>query len=97
MADFIEFLLELFGDALEAVLENIKNPQKRKWALTIFYSAIVLAVTGLCIWGAVTVGAEQNPSGAATLGVVAGLLFTVFGFLIIRGHKRSWNSKKKKE
>ncbi len=97
MADFIEFLLELFGDALEAALESIKNPKRRKWALTIFYSTIVLAVTGLCVWAAISNGLEQNMSGAAVMGVITGLLLTVFGFFIIRGHKRSWISKKKKD
>ena len=95
MDDLIEFLIEVFGDIVEAALESIKNPRKRKWALTIFYSFIVLAISGLCIWAAVSNAMEQNLSGAAVMGVIAGLLLTVFGFFIIRGHKRSWRKKNK--
>jgi len=35
MDDIIEFVIELLGELLEFALGNIRNPRKRKWALTI--------------------------------------------------------------
>ena len=95
MDAIIEFLIEVFGEIAECILDNIRDTKKRKWALTIFYSTILLAVTALCVWGAVTNGIGHNTLGAVTMGVIAGLLLTVFGFLIVRGHRRSWRKKAK--
>ena len=55
MDDLIEALIDLAGDLLEEVLKGIKNPQKRKWALTVFYSLVTLLISGFLVWGAVAV------------------------------------------
>ena len=94
MDDLIEAVIELAGDLLEAAFKGIKNPQKRKWALTIFYSAVTLLLTGFLTAGAIAIYLEGNLTGAIIFAAVAGLLFLTFGFFILRGHKKNWKSKK---
>ena len=93
MDDLIEALIDLAGDLLEEVLKGIKNPQKRKWALTIFYSAITLLITGFLVWGAVAVYLDGNLTGAIVFAAVAVILLLVFGFFILRGYKKNWKNK----
>ena len=94
MDDLIEALIDLAGDLLEAVLKGIKNPQKRKWALTIFYSVITLLITAFLIWGAVAIYFDGNLTGATAFAAVAVLLLLIFGFFILRGHKKNWKNKR---
>ena len=94
MEDIIEAVIDLAGDLLEAAFINIENPRKRKWALTAFYSAATLIITGLLVWGAVALHLEGNSTGAVAFAAVAGILFLVFGFFILRGHKSNWKNKK---
>ena len=93
MDDLIEALIDLAGDLLEEVLKGIKNPQKRKWALTIFYSVITLLITGFLVWGAVAVYLDGNLTGAIVFAAVAVILLLVFGFFILRGYKKNWKNK----
>jgi len=96
MDDIIEFVIELLGELLETALGSIKNPQIRKWALTVFYSLITVAVCGFLAWIAITLYLEQNMTGALSVAGVAGVLFLVFGFFILRRHKkRNWKNKHK--
>ncbi|MBQ8359862.1 MAG: hypothetical protein IJX37_08195 [Oscillospiraceae bacterium] len=92
MDDIIEAAIELFGDLMEAALKNIKNPRKRKWALTVFYSVLGLGVTAVPTYFAIRFGMENNTTGAIVVGVLAVVMFFVFGFLIIRGHRQNWKS-----
>ena len=94
MDDLILAAIELVGGLLEAALKEIKRPQKRKWALTIFYSVIILSVIGFLIWGAFAICLDGNLTGAIALAAVAGILFLVSGILILRGHRKSWKRKK---
>ena len=94
MDDLIEAAIELIGDLLETALKGIKNPHKRKWALTIFYSVVALVITAFLIWGAVAIYLDGNLTGAIVFAVTAVILFLVFGFFILRGYKKSWKSKK---
>ena len=94
MDDLIEAAIELIGDLLEAALKEIKNPQKRKWALTIFYSVVTWLVTGFLIWGAIALYLEGNLTGAIVFAAVGGILFLVSEIFILRGHKRNWKNKK---
>ena len=93
MEDLIEAAIDLTGDLLEAVLKGINNPQKRKWALTIFYSVVTLLITAFLIWGAVAVCFDGNLTGAAAFAAVAVILLFIFGFFILRGHRKNWKSK----
>ena len=93
MDDLIEALIDLAGDLLEEVLKGIKNPQKRKWALTVFYSVITLLITGFLVWRAVAVYLDGNLTGAIVFAAVAVILLLVFGFFILRGHKKNWKNK----
>ena len=90
MDDIIEFIIEVFGELLEGILGCIKNPRKRKWALTVFYSVIWLGVTAFFTYSAVVFGEENNTAGTIAMGVIAGAVFLVFGFFIIRGHRQNW-------
>ena len=94
MDDLIEAAIELVGDLLEAALKGIRNTQKRKWALTIFYSIVTLLITIFLIWGAIAIYLDGNLAGAIVFAAVAVILFLVFGFFIFRGHKKNWKSKK---
>ena len=94
MGDLIEAAIDLAGDLLEEILKGIKNPQKRKWALTIFYSTVTLLITGFLIWGAVAIYFDGNLTGAAVFAAVAVLLLLSFGFFILRGHKKNWKNKR---
>ena len=94
MDDLIEAAIDLAGDLLEEVLKGIKNPQKRKWALTIFYSTVTLLITGFLIWGAVAIYLDGNLTGAAVFAAVAVLLLLIFGCFILRGHKKNWKNKR---
>lgn len=95
MDDLIEMVIELAGDLLEEMLKGIKNPHRRKWALTIFYSIVTLAITGFLIWGAVAVYLDGNLTGAIVFAGIAAVLLLVFGFFILRGHKRCWKNKRR--
>jgi len=95
MEEIIEAVIDLAGDLLEAAFISMKNPRKRKWALTAFYSAVTLMITGFLLWGAVALYLEGNLTGAAVFAAVAGILLFVFGFFILRGHKRNWKNKKR--
>ena len=94
MDDLIEALIDLSGDLLEEVLKGIKNPKKRKWALTVFYSVVTLLITGFLAWGAVAVYFDGNLTGAIAFAVIAVILLLIFGFFILRGHKKSWKNKR---
>ena len=93
MDDLIEALIDLAGDLLEEVLKGIKNPQKRKWALTVFYSLVTLLISGFLVWGAVAVYLDGNLTGAIVFAAVAVILLLVFGFFILRGYKKNWKNK----
>ena len=90
MDDVIEFVIEVLGELLEAILGNIKNPQKRKWALTVFYSAILTGITIVFTLFAVESWKDDNATGAIIMGVITGVLFLVLGFFVVRGHRQSW-------
>ena len=94
MDDLIEAVIDLACDLLEVILAGIENPKKRKWALTIFYSVVTLLIVGFLIWGAVAVFVEGNLTGAIAFAAVAAVLLLVFGFFILRGHKKNWNNKR---
>lgn len=96
MDDLIGAAIELIGDLLEQALKGIKNPGKRKWALTTFYSMGALVITAFLIWGAVGACLEGNLTGAIVFAVIAAILLLVFSFFILRGHKKNWKSKKDK-
>ena len=96
MDDIIEAVVELLGDLLEMALKGIKNLQKRKWALTVFYVLITLGITGFLLWSAGEIWKDGNKTGAGIFAGIAVILCTVFGFFIIRGHKRNWKSKREK-
>lgn len=94
MDDIIEAAIDLVGSLLEEALKLIKNPKKRKWALTIFYCVFTLAVVGFLGWGSVALLKDGNQTGAVVFGMIALLLFVFFGIGIVRGHKRNWKNKK---
>ncbi len=95
MEDMIEAVIELVGSLLESAFMSTKNPTKRKWALSIFYSVILLAIVVFMLWLAWSLLKDGNHVGAAVIGGIAILLFLGFGALIIRGHKQNWKSKEK--
>ena len=95
MEDILEAVVEVLGSLLESILESIKDQRKRKWALTVFYSTIILGIAGYLLWIAWPLLKNGNHVGAAVIGGIAILLFLVFGALIIRGHKQNWKSKEK--
>lgn len=88
MDDIIEAVIEIAGELLEGIFSSIKNPRKRKWALTGLYTAITLLIIGFIAWNAVTLYLEENITGAVVLAAVAGMVFILFSFFIRRGHKR---------
>ena len=94
MDDLIEAVIELFGDLLEQALKGIKDPNKRKWALTSFYSFVAFAITAFLIWGAVATYLDGNLTGALVFAAVAAVLFLFFGLSIAHGHRKNWKSKK---
>ena len=90
MDDLIEAVIELFGDLLEQALKGIKDPNKRKWALTIFYSVFWLGITAFLAYWAVMFAKENNTPSTIAMGILAGAVFLVFGFFLIRAHRRNW-------
>ena len=90
MDDIIEAVIEIAGELLEGIFSSIKNPRKRKWALTGLYASITLLITGFIAWNAVTLYLEENVTGAVVLAAVAGIVFILFSFFIRRGHKSNW-------
>ena len=94
MDDLIEAVIELFGDLFEQALKGIKDPNKRKWALTSFYSFVTLAITAFLIWGAVATYLDGNLTGSLVFAAVAAVLSLFFGLSIVHGHKKNWKGKK---
>ena len=90
MDDIIEFAIEFLGELVGELLANIKNPKKRRWALTVFYLVLGLGFAAVPTYFAIRLGMENNTTGAIVLGVLAAVMFFVFGFLIIRGHSQNW-------
>ena len=90
MGEIIEFIIELFGELLGEILGNIKNPKKRKWALTVLYSVFWLGITAFLTYFAVSLKKENNLTGAVIMGVIAVMFFLLLGFFIIRGHRQNW-------
>jgi len=89
--DFVvELVIEVLGELLEFALGNIKNPSTRKWALTIFYTILLLGITALPGCFAFSFLKEGNVTGSVVLGVISGALLFGGGFLVIRGHRQNW-------
>ena len=93
MDDVVEFLIEVFGDLLGEILGSIKNPRKRKWALTVFYSVFWFGITAFFTYYSVVFGKENNTTGAIVMGIIAGVVFLALGFFIIRGHRQNWKKR----
>ena len=93
MDDIIEAVIDFVGTLLEEAFKSIKNPTRRKWALTLLYSAFLLAVEGFFWWGVWALAAEGNRTGAIVFAVIAAFLLLLFGALIIRGHRQNWKRK----
>ena len=90
MDDIIEFVIEFLGELLETALGSIKNPQIRKWALTVFYSLFWLGIAGFFAYFAVDLAKKNSTTGAIVVGLIAGIWFFGIGFFIIRGHRQNW-------
>ena len=95
MDSIIEAIVEILGTLLEGIFSSIKNTRKRKWALTCFYSVLALIFDGFLLWPTISFLQDENHLGAAVLGGFTVLAAVIFGFLIIRGHRRNWQSVKK--
>ena len=95
MDDIIEAIIDLIGSLLEELFLRIKNPNRRKWALTLLYSAFLLAMEGFFWWGVWALTVEGNRTGAMIFAVIALFLLLLFGALIIRGHRQNWKRKYK--
>lgn len=92
MDDILMAVFEFFAELLEAALELIRNPRKRAWAKTIFYSVLTAALTGFMVWSAFALLKEGNIVGANVFGCAAALLFVFFGALIVWKHCRGWKT-----
>lgn len=90
MDDIIQFAIEFLGELMGVLLADIKNPKKRRWALTIFYAVLGLGFAAVPAYFAIRLGVENNTTGAIVLGVFAAVEVLVFGFLVIRGHRQNW-------
>ena len=88
MEDFLSMVLEFFADLLEAMLHRIKDPRKRKWALTIFYFALTSLVTVALLFLTFSAFEEVSKLGVLVLSVFTVLWVLVSGFLIIRQHRK---------
>ena len=95
MEGVLEVVVEIVGNLLENAFYNIKNSGKRKWALTCFYSVLALIFDGFLLWPTISFLQDENHLGAAVLGGFTVLATVIFGFIIIRGHRRNWQSVKK--
>ncbi len=93
MDDIIEFIIEVLGELLEELLGSIKNPKICKWALTAFYSIFWLGITAFLAYCAVALGNENNTTGTIVMGLIAGAVFLLLGFFVIRGHRQSWKKR----
>ena len=90
MDDILEFVIELLAELLESILGEVKNPRKRTWALTIFYSVFWIGITALFAYWTVMLAKEDNTPGTIAMGILAGAFFVVLGFFLIRTHRRNW-------
>ena len=90
MDDIIQFAIEFLGELMGVLLAGIKNPKKRRWALTIFYAVLGLGFAAVPAYFAIRLGMENNTTGAIVLGVFAAVEVLVFGLLVIRGHRQNW-------
>ena len=88
MEDLIAGVIELVGNLLEDGFKSIKNTKKRKWALTIFYSVVTLAIVSFCVWSAIAFYRQNNWTGFIVLAVIAGFLFLIFVFLFFVATRR---------
>ena len=95
MDNIIEAIIEVAGSVFEFIFDHIKNPQKRRWALTGLYSVIATVMDGFLLWRMISFLQDENHLGAAVLGGFTVLATVIFGFIIIRGHRRNWQSVKK--
>ena len=95
MDGFIEFVIEVFGGLLEDSIRGIKNPNKRKWALTALYSVVMLGFITFLVCMAVSFGRENDRIGAMITGGIAAITFFVSSYIIIRGHRKKWKKKEK--
>ena len=90
MDDIIEFLIEVFGELTGKLIERIKDPQKQKWAVTIFGSVICIGVVGCCTLLAIGFGKNGDRVSATVMGVISAVSSVLGGYFIVRGHRRGW-------
>ena len=88
MEDFLSMVLEFFADLLEDRLRRIKNPGKRKWALTIFYFALTSLITVALLFLLFTAFKEVSKIGVLVLSAFIVLWVLISGFFIIRHHRK---------
>ena len=95
MDAILDAIMEGVLEVVENTFYNIKNSGKRKWALTCFYSVLALIFDGFLLWSTISFLQDENHLGAAVLGGLTVLATVIFGFIVIRGHRRNWQSVKK--
>jgi len=86
----VELLIEVLGEFLSTLFDNIKNPKIRRWTLTVFYSVLGLGITALPAYYAVACWRENKIAGTVVLGLLAVAFFLFFCILVIRGHRKNW-------
>ena len=89
MEDLLAGVLEFLGDLLVNALRGIKNPRKRKWALTIFYATIALLFSCVLLFLTITAYKEISLVGTLVLSGMTGLWMLASGFYIIRQHRKN--------
>ena len=86
--DLIEIVIEVVGETLEAVVLNIKDPKKRKWAVGIFYGFLTVALAGFLTWLAVDIYRTGNRIGTIVVIGAAVLLILLFTFVAVRRRRK---------
>ena len=89
MDDFLELLLTILSEVLSNM--KYKDPRKRTWVMTGFFSLLSLLLEGFMVWTAVDFYKDGNMAGAITFTVIAIGVLTAALIIIIRGHRRNWD------
>ena len=83
-------LFELIASIVQSWIPNIKNTESRRWAETIWWSALGVIPMFLCSLLIVCGCKENDLTAIAIFTVITVLVLCAITHFVVRGHKRYW-------
>lgn len=89
MDGFLELLLTSLGEIISNW--NYKDPRKRTWIMTGFFTLVALFTEAFLIYTTVDFYRSRNAAGTIVFAVIAAAVLVAALFVIIRGHRNHWD------